>query len=84
MKRKELFPLIGAVLLCAIVAFILSSVLFKGPNKNTKVPTAENVSTDFPDVHGDPKYNSIFNRNALDPAQPIQVDDHNSQPFSGS
>jgi len=84
MKRKELIPLVGAALLCAIIAFILSMLVFKGPAKNTKVPTAEDVSTQFPDVKNDPKYSSIFNKNALDPAQPIKVDNNNSKPFSGS
>jgi hypothetical protein len=55
------------------------------PDKKSKVPTAENISTSFPDVKNDPTYNSIFNASALDPALPIKVDSNQqTQPFNGS
>jgi hypothetical protein len=85
MKQKEMITLIAAGGMCAMFAIILSFLIFKGPDKKSKVPTAENISTSFPDVKNDPTYNSIFNASALDPALPIKVDSNQqTQPFNGS
>lgn len=87
MKQKDLAPMIAAIVFCAIVAFVLSTLLIKGHSDDRQVKTAGEVSTQFPDVRNDPKYNSIFNKNAIDPAQPIKVDNNNSSttvPFSGT
>lgn len=84
MKRKDLVVLIGIAFVTAIIAFILSSVIFKVPrNRSTKVPIAGSINTTFPDVRHDSNYNTIFNTKALDPAVPLSPSDTpNNQPFN--
>jgi hypothetical protein len=86
MKQKEAALLISVGFFTAILAFIISSMVFKVPsNRSTKVPLAGSIQTTFPDIKNDPSYNTIFNRNALDPAVPVQVGNSpNNQPFNGS
>jgi hypothetical protein len=84
MKQKDVATLIAAAVVSLMFALILGMIIFKGAAKKSQVPTAETINTSFPDVRNDPTYNSIFNSSALDPAQPIKVDNNNSQPFSGT
>lgn len=84
MKQKELALLIGVAFFTAIIAFILSSVIFKVPhNRTVKVPVAARITTNFPDIKNDSNYNTIFNDNALDPAVPLNATNApNNQPFN--
>lgn len=86
MKRKDLVLLIGVALLTAIIAFILSTVIFKTPqNRSTKVPVAGSIDTQFPDIKHDSSYNSIFSDRALDPTVPLNASNSpNNQPFQGA
>lgn len=84
MKRKNLLLLVVVGCFTAVIAFILSTLIFKVPsNRSTKVPVAGSIDTTFPDIKNDPAYNTIFNTNAIDPAVPLQGGSNNNQPFSG-
>lgn len=82
-KNKDTITLAVAAIVCAFFALVFSLLIFKSPNKNIKVPTAESINTNFPDVRNDPQYHAIFHSGALDPALPIKIDNTNSQPFNG-
>ena len=83
MKRKNLVLLIVIAIFTAVIAVVLSTVVFKVPaNRSTKVPVAGSINTTFPDIKNDPTYNTIFNDNAIDPAVPLQGVSSNNQPFS--
>jgi len=86
MKRKDVTVLIVAAVITGVFSLVLTSMVFKVPvNHNLKVTTAQSISTNFPDINNDPAYNAIFNKNALDPAQPLQVGGQpNTTPFNGS
>jgi hypothetical protein len=85
MKQKDIIALVGVGIFTAIISLVISGFLFGGGARHSKVPTAENISTSFPDIKNDPAYNSIFNSNALDVAQPVLVGgSQNNQPFNGS
>lgn len=86
MKQKELVAVIGIAFFTAIVAFIISSLVFKTPStRSTKVPLAGSISTDFPDLNHDSNYNVIFNTNAYDPSVPLNGNNTpNNQPFQGT
>lgn len=86
MKQKEVALLVGVAFFTAVVAFILSTVIFKTPSvRSTKVPTAGSINTSFPDIRHDPNYSFIFNTNALDPAVPLDASNvPNNRPFNGS
>lgn len=83
-KDKKTLTFLTVAFVTAVFSFILSGVLFKTPPHNLKVTTADKVDTSFPDIKNDPAYNTIFNGNALDPAQPLQIGStQNTQPFNG-
>ena len=86
MKQKDLALLVSVAVFTAILAFVVSSVIFKVPaNRSTKIPVAGSINTSFPDIKNDSNYNTIFNTNALDPAVPLQVGSSpNNQPFNGT
>ncbi len=83
MKQKDMIMLVIVGLFTAMISFVLSSVVFGSTHKNAKVQTAQTVTTDFPDIRNDKNYSVIFNKSALDPAQPVQLGDQNAQPFNG-
>ena len=87
MKRRDLAILIGVGVIAAMISFFASSIIFGGKHAKTKVPTAETISTSFPDVKNDPTLTYIFYSGALDPAQPVPVvnsqGNQNTQPFNG-
>jgi hypothetical protein len=86
MKQKNVVTLVLVAFITALFTLVLSSLVFKVPlTRNVKVPTAESITTTFPDIHNDPSYNTIFNDQAKDPAQPLQVGQtNNTTPFNGS
>jgi len=85
MQRKD-YQLIGvSIFFAAVFAIIVSTVLFGGAQKRIAVPQVEKISSDFPDVQNDPNYKAIFNSNALDPTQIIEINPgNNNNPFSGT
>jgi hypothetical protein len=86
MKRKDLVPMVGVILITAIIAFVFSNIVFKVPqDRATKVPAAGSIDNNFPDIKNDSTYNTIFNNNAYDPAVPLNASSTpNNQPFHGS
>jgi hypothetical protein len=84
MKRKDLILIVGIGCLTALIAFVISSVVFKVPSdRSTKVPVAGSINTSFPDIKNDPNYNTIFNDRALDPTVPLNASTApNNQPFN--
>lgn len=85
MRRKDVLLLVVVGFFTAIIAFVLSSLVFKVPaNRSTKVPVAGSITTTFPDIQHDPSYNTIFNSNSIDPAVPLQLGANNNQPFNGA
>jgi len=84
MDRKDLKLITMSVIFAAVFALIISTLLFNGKQKRLSVPVVENISSDFPDVYNDPSYQTVFNKNALDPTQPITISpSNNGNPFGG-
>jgi hypothetical protein len=86
MKRKDLLTLIVTGFFSAIIAFVITSVIFSAPrNRSAKVPVVNVVPVSLPDVKNDPSYKPIFNNNAVDLTQPVQIgNSQNTTPFNGS
>jgi Na+/serine symporter len=86
MKRKDILTLVVTGIFSATIAFLITSVIFSTPLKrSSKVPAVNPVPTSMPDVKNDSSYNTIFNSNALDIAQPVQVgNSQNNTPFNGT
>jgi capsular polysaccharide biosynthesis protein len=86
MKRREIIMVVIIGFFTAIIAFLLSTIIFKSPqHRSTKVPVAGSIDTNFPDIRHDSNYNTIFNDKALDPAVPLNASTNpNNQPFLGS
>jgi len=82
-KQKELALVIGVAVFAALFSFILSDALFGSPKKHPiKVPVVDKISPSFPDVKNDPSYKTIFNDQALNPTQLIQIgNNNNTTPF---
>lgn len=82
MKRKEIMTLVVIALVVGMISFVVSGIIITGPSKKTKVPVAEPISPNFPDIKNDPAYQAFFNTRALDPTQPIQIGNtQNKTPF---
>jgi hypothetical protein len=85
MKRKDLTKVIFVAVIWGIFSIIMSGIVFKSPVKNAKVPVVKPISTSFPQVSTDNNYQAIFNTNALDPTQLIQIgNSQNNTPFANS
>ena len=86
MKRGDIAKVSLVAGLAAIISFLIASSLFNSPAKhNLKVPVVQTINSSFPDVANDPTYNVIFNSNAIDPTQPVQIgNSQNPSPFTGS
>ena len=82
MKRKDLATIILVAVFAGILSLVMSKLIFKSSAHNTAVPVAAPLSSSFPDVSNDPFYKTVFNAQALDPAQSIQIGNAgNNQPF---
>lgn len=85
MKRKDLTKVIFVAVIWGIFSVIASSIIFKSPVKNAKIPVVKAIDTGFPQVSTDSTYQAIFNTNALDPTQLIQIgNSQNTTPFASS
>ncbi|HET9721808.1 MAG TPA: hypothetical protein VFP32_02150 [Candidatus Saccharimonadales bacterium] len=85
MKRKDLLTVVGVAVVSGIISLIIANALFSPKRLSLKVPVVEKISGTFPDVKNDSQYNTIFNTNALDPTQPVQIGNNQNQaPFSNS
>jgi hypothetical protein len=86
MKRQDVATLAVVAFVSAIIAFIITSLVFTTPkNRSSKVPSLNTVTTSFPDIKNDPSYKAFLNSNALDPTQPVQIGTtQNNTPFNGT
>ncbi len=84
MKRKDIAVLIGVGVITGFISLIIASILFSVPKKqSSKVPAVDTITTSLPDIKNDPSYQPIFNSNAYDPAQPVQIGNtQNNTPFN--
>lgn len=83
MKQKDMMVLIFVGIIAAVLAFVVSNQIFKTGHKNLSAPSVEAINPSLPDVRNQSDYKLIFNSQALDPTQPIQIQGNNSQPFTG-
>jgi len=67
--------LLGIIIfISAIFSFILAGKIFSGSKKhNLKAPEVQTITSTFPDIKNDSSYSSVFNSNALNPTQLIQI-----------
>lgn len=86
MKQKDIFYVVGISLFAALFSFVIAGVVFKSPARHgTSVPVVQPIESSLPDIKNDSSYKAIFNPQALDPTQPIQIGNgQNPQPFNGS
>jgi hypothetical protein len=84
-KQKDIATLVAVAGVTALFSFVISILLFSPPKHNAQVPSVLPVASGMPDIKNDPNYNTIFNDNALDPSQPVQIGGNsNSTPFSAA
>jgi hypothetical protein len=87
MKQKDYITLGIIVFIAAIFSVVLAGRIFGGISKkhNLTAPEVQNISSTFPDIKNDSSYKSVFNNNALNPTQLIQIGtDQNSSTFNSS
>jgi hypothetical protein len=87
MKRKDYLTLGIIIFIATIFSFILAGKIFGGSAKkhNLKAPQVDTISSSFPDIKNDSTYNSVFNSNALNPTQLIQIGtNQNDSSFNSS
>jgi hypothetical protein len=84
MKRKDWMLIAVVGFFAAIFSIVISNSLFGPPKKHpVKVPVVDKISSDFPNPQTDPAFKSIFNSQAIDPTQLIQIGGgQNPAPFS--
>ncbi len=85
MKKDDIGLIVAVAIIAGIIAFVVSTALFKYNQTANAVPVVETVSSTLPDPYNDPTYKAIFNSNAIDPTQLIHIgSQNNSQPFRGT
>jgi hypothetical protein len=85
MKSKDIFTLALIVIVATVFSSLLAGKIFSGGSKhhNLKAPVIQPIDRTFPDIKNDSSYNSIFNSQALNPSQLIQIgNEQNSSTFS--
>lgn len=82
MKTKDIALLAVFGLIAAFISYLVANAVFKPPTASTQVPEVRPIEPNFPDVRNDSAYNVIFNNQALDPTQPVQIgNQNNAAPF---
>ena len=82
MKRKDRLTLLLACIIAAIVAFVISSAIFRSATHNSKAPNIQVIDANMPDVKNESSYNTVFYQGVLDLTQPVQIGNStNSSPF---
>lgn len=88
MKRQTLLVMAGVAVISFIIAFVVANTLFgsPSPSKNPiKVPVVEPISPSFPSPAEEASYQKIFNKNALNPTQLIEIGENkNKEPFQNT
>jgi hypothetical protein len=86
MKQKDYLTLGIIIFVAAVFSIILAGKIFGGAvsKHNLSAPDVQPISSNFPDIKNDPTYNSVFNNNALNPTQLIQIGtNQNPSTFNG-
>jgi len=82
MKSKDLALIALFGVIAAVISYVVSGMVFEPPVGSTTVPEVSAINPNFPDIKNDSAYNVIFNINALDPTQPVQIGNQNNNiPF---
>ena len=81
MKKKDIATIIGAAVVSAIFAMVLSSVLISSSQeRNQEAEVVEPITADFPEPSD--KY---FNGESINPTQLIRIGEaDNPSPFNGN
>lgn len=84
MKRRDVASLAVVAIITGFISMIIAGILFNIPkNQSSKVPAVDPIVTSLPDIKNDSNYQPIFNSNAYDPAQPVQIGNtQNTTPFN--
>ena len=84
MKRNDIAKLVLVAVFAGVIAMVLAGAVFGSGRKPAAVPVVTPISPAFPDVRNQPEYKAVFNDNALDPTQLIQIGNpNNNTPFNG-
>lgn len=82
MKRNDLVSIVLVAIVAGVISYFVAGAVFNPTSHRTKVQKVESIDASFPDVKNDTAYKAIFNTDALDPTQPIQIGNtNNSTPF---
>lgn len=82
MKREDITLIAVIIIVSGTISIFLSKAIVQSKYKHEKVQTVTAISGDLPDVKNDAKFSKIFNKNALDPTQTIQIGNQiNIDPF---
>jgi hypothetical protein len=86
MKQKDIATLAVIAIVAVVFSSIISSKVFNNAkNHKLTAPQVQPISSDFPQVQTDQNYKSVFNAQALDPTQLIQIGTgQNPTPFNAS
>lgn len=73
MNKKDITTLIVAGSISAVMAFVISGVIFSPKKYSAEVPTVEAINSSFPDVKNDTKYSNFLNPDKLDLTVPVEI-----------
>ena len=85
MKSKDIFSLVIIACIAAVFSMFISGKIFGGSKHDLTAAQVQPIESSFPDIKNDASYKSVFNNNALNPTQLIQIgNDQNQQTFSAN
>lgn len=73
MNKKDVMTLVVAGTVSAVLAFIISGIIFSPKKYSAEVPTVEAINGSFPDVKNDTKYSNFLNPDKLDLTVPVEI-----------
>jgi len=80
MKQKDILVIAAIVIASAVIAAVVSNLVFKPGNRQEKVEVVQPISADFPEADS-----RFFNKRAVDPTQTIEIGEgSNADPFKGA
>jgi hypothetical protein len=85
MKQKDILALVVIGIVATVFSSLIASKVFSTSNKHKlKAPEVQTIDSSFPDIKNDTAYKGIFNNNALNPSQLIQIGtNQNLSSFNG-
>lgn len=86
MKQKDILALVVIGIIAAVISSIAAGAIFNSSKqKPLKVAEVQKIDSTFPQVKNDPAYSAIFNEEALNPTQLIQIGtSQNPTPFKAA